>query len=187
MQRDAEATKQRLLTAGRAEFAAHGLHGARVDRIAAAARSNKAQIYHYYRSKVGLFDAVWSAAVEQIVDNLPFDGDDDLPEFAARLSDIYAEHPEIPRLITWQNMERGAEAPDARALDEVRRRIGVLADAQGRGVVSDRFEARLLFAVMIHLAMLWPTIAPEVLMVVDVHDAARRRELVRRVAAALLD
>ncbi|MEU6967076.1 hypothetical protein AB0A71_04910 [Kitasatospora aureofaciens] len=68
-----------------------------------------------------------------------------------------------------------------------RRDVSRVADAQGRGVVSDRFEARLLFAVMIHLAMLWPTIAPEVLMVVDVHDAARRRELVRRVAAALLD
>lgn len=187
MQRDAEATKQRLIAAGRAEFAAHGLHGARVDRIAEVARSNKAQIYHYFKSKVGLFEAVWNAAVEQIIGSLPFDGDDDLREFAARLSDIYAEHPEIPRLITWQNMERGSVLPNGYAVDDVRRRIAVLADAQARGVVSDRFEARLLFALMLHLAMLWPAIAPEVLTVVDVHDAEERRELVRRVAASLLD
>ncbi|MFD7453585.1 TetR family transcriptional regulator [Kitasatospora sp. NPDC059827] len=187
MQRDAEATKQRLIAAGRAEFAAHGLHGARVDRIAEAARSNKAQIYHYFHSKVGLFDAVWNSAVEQIIGSLPFDGDDDLPEFAARLSDIYAEHPEIPRLITWQNLERGDEALNGYAVDEVRRRTGILADAQARGVVSDRFEARFLFALMVHLAMLWPAMAPEVRTVVDFDDAAQRRELVRRVAAGLLD
>ena len=39
---DAQATKRRLLAAATAEFAAHGLAGARVDRIAAAARANKA-------------------------------------------------------------------------------------------------------------------------------------------------
>ena len=38
MVRDAEATKQRILRASRAEFARHGYSGARVDRIARAAR-----------------------------------------------------------------------------------------------------------------------------------------------------
>ncbi len=40
---DAEATKERLLEAATSEFAACGLAGAGVDRIAAAAGSNKAR------------------------------------------------------------------------------------------------------------------------------------------------
>ena len=66
--RDAEATRQRLITAARAEFAEHGIAGARWDRIAAAANANKAQIYHYFGSKDRLFDAVWEAVVQQIIE-----------------------------------------------------------------------------------------------------------------------
>ena len=40
--RDAEATRRRLLDAATAEFAAYGIAGARVDRIAAEARSSAA-------------------------------------------------------------------------------------------------------------------------------------------------
>ncbi|MFD5463690.1 TetR family transcriptional regulator [Kitasatospora sp. NPDC127059] len=185
MQRDAEATRQRLIAAGRAEFAAHGLNGARVDRIAEASRSNKAQIYHYFGSKAGLFEAVWQGAVEQIITSLPSDWTD-LPEVAARLGDIYAEHPELPRLITWQRMEYGSAPPNALGVEDVRRRIAVLADAQVRGVLTDRFEPRVLFAVIIHLAMLWPSTAPELLAVVDLDDRAKRREVVRDVVAALV-
>lgn len=39
--RDAEATRCRILAAATAEFAAHGIAGARVDRIAKAAQSHK--------------------------------------------------------------------------------------------------------------------------------------------------
>ena len=39
-----------------------GSPGARVDRVAAAAKVNKAQMYAYYGSKDGLFDAVFSRA-----------------------------------------------------------------------------------------------------------------------------
>ncbi|MFF3001986.1 TetR family transcriptional regulator [Kitasatospora sp. NPDC057940] len=186
MQRDAEATKQRLIAAGRAEFAAYGLNGSRVDRIADAAQCNKAQIYHYFKSKVGLFEAVWSGVVEQIVGNVPLDVDD-LPGFAAHLSDVYAEYPELPRLITWQRLERGDEPPNEFAVAEVRNRSAAIADAQARGTVSARFEARVLFALMVHLATLWPASNPEILVVADVGDREQRRETIRRVVAVLTD
>ena len=60
---DAQATQRRLLEAAAQEFAARGIAGARVDRIAEAARSNKAQIYHYFGSKDELFDAVFNSLV----------------------------------------------------------------------------------------------------------------------------
>ena len=96
--RDAEATRKRLITAARAEFAEHGIAGARVDRIAANAQANKAQIYHYFGSKDLLFDAVWEELVKEVVRAAPIDVED-LPRFAARLSDTYAEHPDLMRLI----------------------------------------------------------------------------------------
>ena len=55
--RNATATKQRLLQAATDEFAAHGIAGARVDRLADTAQANKQLIYAYFGSKDGLFDA----------------------------------------------------------------------------------------------------------------------------------
>ncbi len=185
MERDAEATKRRLIAAGRAEFAAHGLNGARVDRIAAAARSNKAQIYHYFGNKAGLFDAVWNELVELIVVGVPLDVDD-LPEFAAGLSDLYAEHPDIPRIVTWQRLEHGDALNDL-GIAEVRSRSAAIAGAQAKGLVSTRFEPEVLFALLVHVAMLWAAANPEVLAVVDHADRTRRRDTIRRIAAALVE
>ena len=65
--RDAEATRRRLIDAARVEFAEHGIAGARVDRIAADAQANKAQIYHYFGNKDRLFDAMWQSTARQIL------------------------------------------------------------------------------------------------------------------------
>ena len=51
MKRDAQATRQRIFDAATAEFAQYGIAGARIDRIAAAAGSNKAMIYHLFRQQ----------------------------------------------------------------------------------------------------------------------------------------
>src|SRR5512132_2946075 len=48
-------SRQRLLTAAAAEFAARGFAGASVDRIARAARVNKAMIYYHFGSKAALY------------------------------------------------------------------------------------------------------------------------------------
>src|SRR3954454_17707972 len=103
--RDAEATRARLLAAARQEFAAFGIAGARVDRIAAQAGSNKAQIYHYFGSKDGLFDAVFSGIVAEAVDGIPLDVGD-LPGYAARLCKGYEQHPDVARLSSWHRLER---------------------------------------------------------------------------------
>ena len=48
-------SRQRLVTAAAAEFAARGFAGANVDRIARAARVNKAMIYYHFTSKAALY------------------------------------------------------------------------------------------------------------------------------------
>jgi AcrR family transcriptional regulator len=51
----ADGSRARLLAAAATEFAAHGFAGASVDRIATAARLNKAMIYYHFRSKQALY------------------------------------------------------------------------------------------------------------------------------------
>src|SRR5205807_8384320 len=104
MVRDAEATRQRLLDAAAEEFAARGIAGARVERIAQVARSNKAQIYHYFGSKDALFEAVFDRIVEETLSDTAIDPTD-LPEYAGRLFDRYQRHPEVQRLATWYRLE----------------------------------------------------------------------------------
>ena len=173
------------MDAARAEFARYGIAGARVDRIAANAESNKAQIYHYFGSKDRLFDAVWEALVTQITEATPIDVDD-LPGYAVRLADGYAEHPDVTRLITWQRLERGDDPPHAFAVQSTRSKADEIAKAQAEGRVSDRFEARVLLALITHLAAFWAMSSPDVLAVMNASAAKQRRRIVRDAVACLL-
>lgn len=56
--RDPERTKAQLTEAALQEFADHGFHGARVDRITKAVGCNPRLIYHYFGSKEQLYVAV---------------------------------------------------------------------------------------------------------------------------------
>src|SRR5262245_22129884 len=66
--RDSERTRAAILAAATHEFARHGLGGARVERIATRARTNKRMLYYYYGSKDGLFLAVLEGAYARIRD-----------------------------------------------------------------------------------------------------------------------
>jgi TetR/AcrR family transcriptional regulator len=64
--RDPAATRRKLLTAARREFAGSGLAGARVDEIAARAGVNKQLVYHYFGDKDALYLAVLEWVYEEI-------------------------------------------------------------------------------------------------------------------------
>jgi AcrR family transcriptional regulator len=103
--RDSAATRQRILQAATAEFAAHGLAGARIDRIAKRAGANKQLIYAYIGDKEELFDATLEANIEVLVDSVPFDADD-LPSYARRLRLFNIANPDLVRLVLWHSLER---------------------------------------------------------------------------------
>src|SRR3978361_218589 len=104
--KDGSATRRRLLDAATAEFSRTGIAGARVDRIADAAGANKAQIYAWFSSKDGLFDAVFREHLALIVDLVPFDARD-LPGYAVRLYDAYLERPSAVLLASGVRPRRG--------------------------------------------------------------------------------
>ena len=67
---DTERTKRLLLDAATTEFSEHGLAGARVDRIAAAAGVNKERIYQYFGKKDDLFAAVLAHRLRSSMDEV---------------------------------------------------------------------------------------------------------------------
>jgi TetR/AcrR family transcriptional regulator len=65
----ADQTQKRILRAAVQEFSTHGLSGARTDRIAEAARVNKALLYYYFKSKLGLYAAAVEGVAARVVEN----------------------------------------------------------------------------------------------------------------------
>lgn len=153
--RDAEATRRRIVAAAAAEFAQHGIAGARVDRIARAATTNKAQLYSYFGNKDALFDAIFARHVADTVDAAPLTPLD-LPGYAVGLYDAYLRDPALVRLLTWARLERTptgelfGHVPD-HDVDNLR----ALADAQAAGVLVDDVAPADLWAMLIALAGTW--------------------------------
>ena len=153
--RNAEATKARILAAATDEFAEHGIAGARVDRIAAAAVSNKAQLYSYFGNKDALFDAVFAAHVVANVDAVPLTTDD-LPGYVVRLYDAYLLDPALIRLVTWARLER---TPTGNLFGELAHydddNLRLIGEAQAAGTLVADVEPRDLWALLIALAGTW--------------------------------
>lgn len=105
MARDADATRERILSAATEEFAARGFSGGRVQRIAVAARSNVRMIYAYYGDKNGLFDATLAAALRRMAENVP-PRPEDLAGWAGDVFDHHERYPEVLRLAMWAQLER---------------------------------------------------------------------------------
>lgn len=182
-----EATRRRILEAAVAEFATHGIAGARVDRVAAAAHTNKAQLYAYFGSKDGLFDAVFLDRLHLILDTAPIDADD-LADWAVRLYDDYLERPELVRLAAWHRLERrprGALVDAGHHLEDAK--VRAIAAAQEAGTVrpGDPFDVMALVIAMSTAwsptSGVWASYADEA---ADVH-AARRALLREMVTAAV--
>lgn len=184
-QRQSRATQARLLAAAFEEFQQHGLAGGRVDRIAAAATSNKRLIYIYFGDKDGLFDAVVAGNVETMLDVVPLDPED-LPGYAADLLDYLQQRPEVSRLFAYRNLERPTATPAEHA--SYQRKITQIKDAQRAGHLDDNLPAVHLLATVLGLVGSWAVASPAL------QDAADRdadhvprnqivREAVRRLTA----
>jgi AcrR family transcriptional regulator len=68
--RNSEASRSTILAAALAEFAGHGLAGARMDSIAATAGVNKALLYYYFRSKDELYEAVLNQFFQRLQERI---------------------------------------------------------------------------------------------------------------------
>lgn len=141
-----EATLRRILDAATAEFAARGIAGARMERITTAASTNKAQLYSYFGSKEGLFDAVIEAHIDEAMASVPFEVDD-LPGFAVAQYDAHIRRPNLARLITWTRLERH---PTGHWFDTPRHepKLAAISQAQAEGRIRAGDPGDLLIMIM---------------------------------------
>ncbi|MEV7424554.1 TetR family transcriptional regulator [Streptomyces sp. NPDC091212] len=153
---DAESTRRRLLAAATADFAAHGIAGARVDRIATEAGVNKAQLYAYFGDKLGLFDAVFRMHADAVVDATPFTAED-LPHYAVGLYDGALARPELVRLATWARLERvtPGDATAGKSAAAVDRKLEAIAEAQRAGHLNPAMAPRDVLTLVIAMALAW--------------------------------
>ncbi len=133
MPRDSEATRTRILDAAIEEFSAHGLAGARIDRITEAAAANKRAVYEYFGSKEQLFDAALHHVLTKMIEDVPLT-EDDLPGYAGRLFDYHLVRPQGLRMNTWRQLERPGSGPDAG--DMYSNKIAALAAARDKRAIS---------------------------------------------------
>ncbi len=111
-QRDADRSQAAILQAAREEFAAHGLAGARMDRIAERAELNKRLIYYYFGSKDDLFLAVLERAyadireAEQALHLDEIEPVEAIRQLVSFTWHYYLAHPEFITLLNSENLHR---------------------------------------------------------------------------------
>jgi AcrR family transcriptional regulator len=156
--RNAEATKERILAAALAEFSAHGIAGARVDRIAQAARCNKNLIYIYFQDKETLFTTVLRKHLVRIHEEQPFTPDD-LPGYAAKVFDWAQANPDLMRLLAWSVLEQQAKG-HAERVEALSAKAEALTEAQSAGRVGTAFPPDFLLIAVMSLATAWSAGSP---------------------------
>lgn len=148
--RDAAATASRILKAGRAEFAARGYEGARIERIVDEAAVNMRMLYHYYGSKQGLYLAVLESVYEEIRDReselklahlKPVDAITALIDFTFS---HFAENSEFVQITLNENLQRGVHiAQSARIPEMSSSLIGQIREVLKRGVAEGTMRPRV--------------------------------------------
>ncbi len=146
------------MEAATAEFAAYGIAGARVDRIAQSAGCNKNLIYIYFENKETLFQTVLRKHLMKVYEASHFTPDD-LPEYAAHIFDFAMEHPDLMRLMAWYALEQQAQGISERGAS-FRDKIAGLEKAQDAGEVGDTFPPNFLLTVTLTLATAWTAVNP---------------------------
>ncbi|WP_182901428.1 TetR family transcriptional regulator [Microbispora sp. H10830] len=155
---NAEATKARILEAARDEFSAHGIAGARVDRIAKAAGCNKNLLYIYFQSKETLFATVLEQNLRRVYDELRFTPDD-LPGYAARVFDFAMAQPGLMRLMAWAGLEQETGEVALRNAAQSAK-VSAMEAARDADAPEARFPPEFLLTAILALATAWSAASP---------------------------
>ena len=138
-------SRDRLLAAASAEFAARGFAGASVDRIARAARVNKAMIYYHFTSKAALYREIlrdmFEAVARRVTETSRSGADprDKVRAFVEAIADEAEARPHFPPIWFREIAEGGAHLDDP-TVGHITRVVKTLADLIAEGVAAGRFQ-----------------------------------------------
>jgi len=138
-------SRERILRAAAVEFAARGYAGANVDRIARAARLNKAMIYYHFAGKTALYRAILSdmfGAVRNAVTAVAASDrgpDDKIRDYVAAIAREAEARPHFPPIWLREIAEGGAHVDEA-TLAYIRDVLASLGGILAEGVRAGRFQ-----------------------------------------------
>lgn len=110
---DPEGVRDNILAVARAEFAANGLSGARIDEIAAKTNTSKRMIYYYFGDKDGLYLKALESAYREVRDGearLDLEGlsaVDALARLVEFTFDHHHLHEDFIRMVMIENIHHG--------------------------------------------------------------------------------
>jgi AcrR family transcriptional regulator len=187
--RDSERTRSALMKAALKEFSVHGFAGARIDRIASAAKCNMRMLYHYFGSKEGLYVAVLEAAYADLrgkeaaleIDvEKPLEGMLELMRFTYL---YFQNNPMFEGLLRAENIMQGRFVRRSRPVPEgafsLKKLIGdMIANGQRQGLFRDNLDTVNVYVSMtalsrFHLANAY---SMSTVMGVDLRDKAWRKQ-----------
>jgi len=138
------ASRRRVVRAAAAEFAARGFAGANVDRIARAARVNKAMIYYHFTSKAALYREILRDMFEAVavrvdqasqMDSSP---DDKVRAFVEAIAIEAEARPHFPPIWFREIAENGTHL-DPPTMLHMRRVVTALGRILREGIDAGRF------------------------------------------------
>jgi TetR/AcrR family transcriptional regulator len=137
-------SRRRVFQAAAAEFAARGYAGANVDRIARAARLNKAMIYYHFKSKAALYREIlrdmFTAVGRRVAAVAAASGspEDKVRAFVEAIAAEAEARPHFPPI--WlREIAEGGEHIDDVTLQAIRAVLGTLRRIMDEGRRAGRF------------------------------------------------
>lgn len=154
-------TRTRILDAALQEFSAEGFAGARVDTIARLAGCNKQLIYHYFKDKGGLYEAV---TVRALSDRPPadFSSRADFAEVPPRILEDVNKKRAWLRLLMWEALasEERPVVAEAQRSQKAAEAIADVENAQKRGFLDGELPARFVGVALMGM-ILFPFCLPQ--------------------------
>ena len=147
-------SRDRIFDAAAREFAARGFAGANMDRIARAARLNKAMIYYHFAGKTALYRAILAdmfGAVRDAIaavaasDRAP---DDKIRDYIAAIAREAESRPHFPPIWLREIAEGGTHV-DESTLTYLRDVLGALGAIIAEGTRAGRFHPLPPFMVQV--------------------------------------
>ena len=156
---EADGSRARLFSAAATEFAARGFAGTTVDRIAAAARLNKAMIYYHFRSKAALYREVLRDMFQAVGERARAAAGAAVPpeqKIALFVEGIAAEAAARPHFppIWFREVAEGGARLDAAVLRDISSVVQALGAIVDEGVRTGRF--RRVDPLVVHAGIVAP-------------------------------
>lgn len=153
--RNTSELRAEILAAARAEFAQHGLAGARIDRIARGAHASKERLYAHFGDKETLFKEVLAVDGAEFYRSVTL-RHEAVQEFVGDIYDLARSHPEHLRMITWARLEGFPLGPpefEGRPASE--QAVQAIEAAQAAGRVDTAWRPEDLIVMLFSIGLSW--------------------------------